>query len=193
LLIRRNFLKKKRELLISEIKLEAVDWAIVAVGPKYVDSINIREASKLAMSLAVKNIHADFVLIDGNMEIDTDIAQQTVVKGDSKHVEISAASILAKVWRDNEMKELDKLFPGYGLEKHAGYPTKAHKQAIKLIGPSPIHRRTFGGVREFLNEDQINISYHPKEFDNEITIIKQRAEKNSCEADDWAIGRASGY
>ena len=141
---------KKRESLVETIKEDSLDIAVIAVGHQRIDQLNIREATKLAMSLAVKRIKADTVLIDGNMEIDTELPQETVIKGDSLHVEIAAASIIAKVYRDNLMKTLDHKYPGYDLSKHAGYPTKAHKAAIVEIGPSPIHRKTFRGVKENL-------------------------------------------
>lgn len=140
---------KTRENLFEEIKRLASSWSIVAVGARRVDALNIREATKLAMSLAVRRVHADLVLIDGNMEIDTALPQRTVVGGDDKHVEISAASILAKVWRDRLMVVLDKKYPGYGFSLHAGYPTADHRLAVATLGPSPVHRRTFRGVKEY--------------------------------------------
>ena len=140
---------KKREQLFEIIRCEAVSYAIVAVGHHRIDRHNIREATKIAMKLSVERIQADHVLIDGNMEIPISLPQTTVVKGDLKHIQISAASILAKVWRDKLMKILDQKYPGYDLGKHAGYPTKAHKQAVSILGPSKIHRRTFRGVKEY--------------------------------------------
>ncbi|NLF25684.1 MAG: ribonuclease HII [Deltaproteobacteria bacterium] len=140
---------KKREELAQVVKQAAVAWSIVAVGPRRIDRMNIRQATKLAMSLALRRVKADFVLIDGDMLIDTALPQRNVVKGDSLHVEISAASILAKVHRDQLMRVLDSKYPGYGLAKHAGYPTKSHRDAISKLGPSCIHRRTFAGVKEY--------------------------------------------
>ncbi len=102
------------------------------------------------MSLAVKRVKCDRVLVDGNVEIHTALPQTTVIGGDALCVQISAASILAKVWRDNLMKTLDAHYPGYGLAKHAGYPTPSHKAAISTLGPSTIHRKSFSGVKEFL-------------------------------------------
>lgn len=144
--------QKKREQLIAAIKKDAIAYSIVAVGPETIDAINIREATKVAMSKATSCVSPDFVLIDGNMTIDTQLPQKTVVGGDRLHVEIAAASILAKVWRDSFMEMLGERYPGYGLETHAGYPTKKHRAAILELGPTPIHRRTFKGVREFSNE-----------------------------------------
>lgn len=143
---------KSREQLIETIKRDSVQWAIVSVGPRRIEQLNIREASKLAMSLAVNRVRADLVLIDGDMGINTNIPQISIVGGDNLHVEISAASILAKVFRDNLMGELDAKYPGYSLGKHAGYPTKEHRAALVLLGPSKIHRKTFGGVKEFFEK-----------------------------------------
>ena len=98
------------------------------------------------MRLAVERVTADLVLIDGNQPIVCSLPQKTVIGGDRLHVQISAASILAKVWRDSLMETLGKKYPGYGLEKHSGYPTPAHKKAIIELGPCRIHRRTFAGV-----------------------------------------------
>lgn len=137
---------KQRELLFEYIKETALSWSIVAVGPRRIDQINILQATKLAMRLAVERISADLVLVDGNQPIVTSINQRTVVGGDRLHVEISAASILAKVWRDRLMDKLATRYPGYGLEKHAGYPTAAHRAALVERGPSRVHRKTFAGV-----------------------------------------------
>ncbi|MBX7145043.1 MAG: ribonuclease HII [Oligoflexia bacterium] len=148
---------QKREQLVERIKADALGWAIVSVGHHRIEQLNIREASRLAMSLAVQRVQADFVLVDGNVPIFTELPQRTVVKGDALHVEISAASILAKVFRDNLMKTLDLRYPGYELGHHAGYPTPKHKAAIARLGPSPVHRRTFAGVKEHVGLSQ-NIS-----------------------------------
>lgn len=137
---------KRREKLFTHIQETALAWAIVAVGPRRIDELNILQATKLAMRLAVERISADLVLVDGNQPIVTSIAQRTVIGGDRLHVQISAASILAKVWRDRLMSTLSERYPGYGLEKHSGYPTAAHRAALQQLGPSRIHRKTFAGV-----------------------------------------------
>ncbi len=143
---------KKREILYDAILKDALAYSIICVGHHRIDRFNIREASRLAMKLAVKRVaqkcKVDLVRVDGNTPIVTHLPQQTVVGGDRKHVEISAASILAKVYRDRLMNVLDKKYPGYGLKKHAGYPTKDHKEAIAKLGPSKVHRKTFSGVKE---------------------------------------------
>jgi ribonuclease HII len=132
--------------LFSEIKQAALSWSIVAVGPRRIESLNIREASRLAMRLALERVEASYALIDGDTPIITPLPQQTVIQGDALITHISAASILAKVYRDRLMETLGARYPGYGLEKHAGYPTKAHREAIIQRGPSRVHRRTFRGV-----------------------------------------------
>lgn len=151
--------KKIRDTLDAEIKHAAVSWAIVAVGPRRIEEINIREASRLAMSLALQRVStADLVLVDGNVPIYTALPQKTVVGGDNLHVQISAASIIAKVYRDRMMEVLDLKYPGYGLGKHAGYPTASHRAAIVSLGPSRIHRKTFAGVKEFVIKDLTQIA-----------------------------------
>jgi ribonuclease HII len=142
---------KKRDSLFDVITSQATSWAIIAVGPRRIEDLNILQATRLAMKLAVERVSADLVLIDGNQAIDIALPQRTVIGGDRLHVEISAASILAKVWRDRLMETLGEKYPGYGLEKHAGYPTPSHKQAIAELGPSRIHRKTFAGVCEHVH------------------------------------------
>jgi len=137
---------KQRDRLFDYITQTASSWAIIAVGPRRIEDINILQATKLAMRLAVERVTADLVLVDGNQPIVCSLPQRTVIGGDRLHVQISAASILAKVWRDRLMEKLGAKYPGYGLEKHSGYPTPAHKKAILELGPCRVHRRTFAGV-----------------------------------------------
>ena len=137
---------KQRSRLFDYVIQNASSWAIIAVGPRRIEELNILQATKLAMRLAVERITADLVLVDGNQPIVCSLPQRTVIGGDRLHVQISAASILAKVWRDRLMETLGKKYPGYGLEKHAGYPTPAHKRAIIELGPCRVHRKTFAGV-----------------------------------------------
>lgn len=139
---------KKRDSLYEEIQNDALEWAIVAVGHQRIEKHNILGASLLAMSLALKRTSADFVLVDGNKEIPTNIPQLAVIGGDAIHIQISAASILAKVWRDRLMQKLDSQYPGYGFATHSGYPTKLHRDSIADLGPSAVHRRSFRGVAE---------------------------------------------
>ena len=136
---------KKREDLAFEIKLRAIAYNIVEVSPEKIDEINILEATKLGMKEAVEglNIRPDIVLTDGNMKIDIDIPQQSIVKGDALSYSIGAASIVAKVFRDDMMSEYDEWFPEYKFDKNKGYGTAEHIQAIKEHGLCAIHRRTF--------------------------------------------------
>ena len=137
--------EKKREALFEVIKEKAVAYAIAEASPEEIDEINILNASMLAMRRAVEalNVPADFALIDGNCSRGFKIPTETVVKGDSKSYSIAAASILAKVTRDRQCIELDKLYSQYGIAKHKGYPTKEHMDAVRQHGPAPIYRKSF--------------------------------------------------
>ena len=139
---------KKRDNLVGVIHAAALAWKVVAVGHTRIDRLNILQASRLAMKLAVERlpVSPEIVLVDGNIPIDIRVPQRTVVGGDALHVEISAASILAKVWRDHLMEVLDAKYPGYGLAGHAGYPTATHRTALQTLGPCRVHRRSFRGV-----------------------------------------------
>ena len=145
--------EKKRELLFDIIKEKAVAYAIAEASPAEIDEINILNASMLAMRRAVDAlpVKADFALIDGNCSRGFEIPTETVVKGDAKSSSIAAASILAKVTRDRQCAELDKLYPEYNIAKHKGYPTKDHMDAVRKYGPSPIHRKSF---LKFLDKDE---------------------------------------
>lgn len=138
--------KIKREQLAKEIKKKALSWAIGEVDHKGIDEINILQASFLAMHRAVDNLNLKpkMLLIDGNRFTEyKDIPHETIIKGDGKVACIAAASILAKTHRDELMDEFDKKFPGYGWTTNAGYPTKKHRNAIRKLGVTPIHRLTF--------------------------------------------------
>ena len=142
--------EKKRLLLSQEIKQKALAWSLGRAEPNEIDELNILHATMLAMQRAVKSlkIRPHFVLIDGNRIPDLDIPAQAVVKGDLLVAEISAASILAKVARDQEMEELDRQFPQYEFAKHKGYPTKLHLERLTQFGVLPQHRRSFAPVRK---------------------------------------------
>jgi ribonuclease HII len=145
--------EKRREVLAEEIKEKAIAWAISRVDVDEIDRINILQASLRAMTIAVTELkqQPDFVMIDGNrIPADLSINAEAVVKGDDRVTCISAASIIAKVARDNEMVEMDNIYPGYGLAKHKGYPTKVHIEALQTLGVTEIHRRTFGPVKKVL-------------------------------------------
>ena len=144
--------EKKRDALFEEIKEKALCWSLGRAEVEEIDELNILHATMLAMKRAVEglSIQPGLALIDGNRCPDLNCAAEAIVKGDGRVAEISAASILAKVTRDREMDEFEKLYPGYGIGGHKGYPTKAHMEAIKKLGVTPIHRRSFKPVREAL-------------------------------------------
>ena len=144
--------EKKREALAEEIKEKALSWTIARADADEIDELNILHATMLAMQRAVAHLDTqpDFVLIDGNRCPSLPMPSQAVVKGDLRVAEISAASILAKVARDNEMKELDKLYPDFGFAKHKGYPTKLHFEMLAKFGPTPQHRQSFKPVKKAL-------------------------------------------
>jgi ribonuclease HII len=143
---------KKRKNLFSRI--QEVPNGVAIVGQEIIDEINILQATRLAMKRAVEKliINPDILLIDGNQKIDSLIEQWLIVKGDAKSFSIGAASILAKVTRDLIMKDYHHQYPQYEFSRHKGYGTKRHRDLIAEHGPSPIHRRTFRGVREYINK-----------------------------------------
>ena len=136
---------KKRRELFPLIQEQAVAYGIGLASQEEIDEINILQATFLAMERALSqlNVRPDMVLIDGNRERDFGVPVQTVIKGDSLSANIAAASILAKVTRDNLMMELAQQYPQYGFAKHKGYPTKQHYACIEQYGISPVHRRSF--------------------------------------------------
>ena len=143
---------KKREKLAVEIKLQAKSWSIATIGPEIIDEINILQASLLAMKKAIEGlvITPDFALIDGNKLPDLDCKAEAIVKGDARVRAIAAASILAKVERDQQMLELHNEYPQYEFDRHKGYPTKVHMALLEEFGPCPEHRKTFGPVKRLL-------------------------------------------
>ena len=136
---------KKREELAALIRERARAYAIEEVSNEVIDEINILQATRLCMKRAVEKLSpaADMVLTDGNMTLDIEAPQRSIVKGDALVASIGAASILAKVYRDALMREYAKLYPEYAFERNAGYGTAAHIAAIQEVGICPIHRRTF--------------------------------------------------
>ena len=138
--------EKKRYALRPVIEKEAIAWAVGIVTPEEIDKINILKASFLAMHRAIDQLQVrpEHLLIDGNRFTPyPDITHTTVVKGDGKYLSIAAASILAKTYRDDYMDELAKEYPDYHWTENKGYPTKAHREAIRTIGITPYHRKTF--------------------------------------------------
>ncbi len=143
---------KKRELLFDQIRENALSYCIAHAEVEEIDRLNILEADLLAMRRAIEglSLKADAALIDGNIARDFPIHAEAVIKGDARSANIAAASILAKVARDRDCIELDRQYPQYGIAKHKGYGTKEHMDALRLYGPSPIHRKQF--IR-FLDRD----------------------------------------
>ncbi|GGO78857.1 ribonuclease HII [Marinobacterium nitratireducens] len=144
--------EKKRLALYDEIRERALAWCVASASPSEIDAINILHASMLAMQRAVEGLAPapDYALIDGNRCPVLACPSEPVIKGDAKVPAISAASILAKVVRDREMQELHLRHPDYGFAQHKGYPTPAHLEALRRLGPLPEYRRSFRPVRELL-------------------------------------------
>ncbi len=152
--------ESKRNTLAEQIKQEAVAYAIAFASPEEVDQLNILHATMLAMQRAVQEIadqghEINLVYVDGNRCPQISHACQSVVKGDDKVMEISAASILAKVYRDQQMHELHTQYPQYGFNEHKGYPTAKHLLALKQFGMIPGYRKTFKPVKALLDVNAI--------------------------------------
>lgn len=144
----------RREQLFDEICEKALAWCIARAEVEEIDQLNILHATMLAMQRAVEGLSVvpRLALIDGNRCPILQVPSTAVVKGDSQVPAIAAASILAKVSRDREMQLLDALYPGYGIAGHKGYPTPVHLEALRRLGPTPIHRRSFAPVRALLDD-----------------------------------------
>ena len=137
--------EKKREALFDVICSSAVSYGIASASPAEIDEINILNAAQLAMRRAVAMLDPkpELALVDGNVARGFEMKAVPIIKGDAKSPSIAAASILAKVSRDRECLKMDALYPGYGFAKHKGYPTKEHMDAVRRLGPCPVHRRSF--------------------------------------------------
>ncbi|CAH1582411.1 MULTISPECIES: ribonuclease HII [Vibrio] len=148
--------EKKRLALLPEIKEKALAWAVGRCSPEEIDELNILQATMVAMQRAIAGlkVQPDLALIDGNRCPQLPMDSQAVVKGDLRVAEISAASIIAKVVRDQEMEELDKQYPQFGFAKHKGYPTKAHFEAIEEHGVISEHRKSFKPVKKVLGIEE---------------------------------------
>jgi ribonuclease HII len=145
--------EKRREAIDPIIREQALCWALGRAEPEEIDRINILQASLLAMQRAVAALSTQpgLALVDGNKAPRLPCQVRTIVGGDASEPAISAASIIAKVARDREMVELDARYPGYGLAKHKGYPTRQHMEALQQLGVTEIHRRSFGPVRRLIS------------------------------------------
>ena len=141
---------KKRLRLYQEIYTHAVSVGVGIVDSVEIDRINILQASLLSMSMAAQNLRPqpECLLIDGTFSISSPLPQKPIAKGDTLSISIAAASIVAKVTRDRLMEEYNAYYPQFGFSQHKGYPTRAHKEAIRKFGYCPIHRKTFKGVKE---------------------------------------------
>lgn len=147
--------EKRREILFDKIKEDALAWSVQLISQQEIDELNILQATKKGLHLAVEDIinqlgtKPDIILVDALREIDTcGIPYESIIKGDATCYSISCASILAKVTRDRIMKEWDEVYPQYGFAGHKGYGTVKHIQAIKEYGPCPLHRKTF--IKNFI-------------------------------------------
>ncbi|MGD0913704.1 MAG: ribonuclease HII [Terracidiphilus sp.] len=142
--------EKMRNAFDVEIRACAIAWAVAAIDVETIDRINIRRASLLAMRTAVEMmaLTPDYLLIDGLDTIDWPCKQQAVVQGDATSKSIAAASVLAKVHRDRVLVELDAVYPGYGLARHKGYCSAEHLEALKRLGPTPMHRKSYRPVAQ---------------------------------------------
>jgi len=143
----------RRELLAGQIQERALAWSVGRAEVEEIDRLNILNASLLAMARAVAGLRVppSLVLVDGNRTPKLECEVRAIVRGDASVAEISAASIIAKVMRDKEMNALDEVFPGYGFAVHKGYPTRQHLAALRQLGASIVHRRSFRPVSEILN------------------------------------------
>ena len=142
---------KRRYALREEVQRDAVAWAVASVSPREIDRINILNASILAMHRALDQlaVRPEFVIVDGNrFKPYCQLPYETIVKGDGKYLSIAAASILAKTYRDDYMRELHVEMPYYGWDRNAGYPTREHRQAILTHGVTPYHRLPFGDLSQ---------------------------------------------
>jgi len=148
--------EKKREALFDIIQSQALSWSIARCSIEEIDTLNILQASLLAMKKAVQSLQLqpEHVWVDGNKIPQWNYPAEAVVKGDSRVAAIAAASILAKVTRDREMMDFDQQYPGYGFAAHKGYPTKVHIEALQRLGVSPIHRQSYAPVKKILDANQ---------------------------------------
>ena len=146
--------ERKREQLYDEIQEKSLAWAIERASVEEIDQLNILHASMLAMKRAIESLEPvpEHVLVDGNRCPDIAMTAEAVIKGDARVPSIAAASILAKVFRDREMKALDSSFPEYGFAKHKGYPTKLHLQAIAEHGVNHLYRKSFAPVAKLVSQ-----------------------------------------
>lgn len=159
----------EREHFDEIVRKVALAWSVAEVDVRTIDRINILQASRLAMKIAVEGLsakgwHPDHLLIDGNQKIDAVCRQTTIVQGDGRSFSIAAASVIAKVHRDRLLCELDLQFPGYGLARNKGYSTREHKEALLRLGITEMHRRSFAPVAELFEAEveEIDVEIFPE-------------------------------
>lgn len=145
----KQLLPDRRALLAGRVREHALAWAVAEIDASRIDAWNIYQASRQAMTAALAQlaIQPDYLLVDA-LHLDVPIEQKALIKGDARSVSIAAASILAKTYRDARMQEWDAIYPQYGLARHKGYATADHLAALRVHGPSPLHRHSFAPVRE---------------------------------------------
>ncbi|HEY1649143.1 MAG TPA: ribonuclease HII [Terracidiphilus sp.] len=183
--------EKARNEFDREIRSNAVAWAIAAVDVETIDRINIRRASLLAMRMAVEQLALtpDYLLIDGVDTIDWPCPQQSVIQGDATSLSIAAASVLAKVYRDRLLVELDREYPGYGLARHKGYCSAEHLEALVRLGPTPLHRKSFSPVAQtvlrFDDEAALETAIET------LAIETLDMEQLRCESDSLGLAEAA--
>lgn len=155
----------RREELAARVKEDAVCWSVGRAEVEEIDSLNIYHAGLLAMRRAVAGLNPqpEFVLVDARKIPECPCPQRGIVRGDTLSASIAAASVIAKTTRDREMHALDRLYPGYGLAAHKGYPTPAHYRALAALGASPVHRRSFAPVRQALGLEPTQADLFEKE------------------------------
>jgi ribonuclease HII len=158
---------EKRDELAAQIKQDALCWSVGIAEVEEIDTINIYHAGLLAMQRAVHGLTTEpnFILVDARKIPNCAIPQRGIIRGDALSASIAAASIIAKTTRDAHMLDLDRIYAGYGLASHKGYPTPEHCRALKTLGALPIHRRSFARVREALGLDPIQTELFPTEAD----------------------------
>lgn len=168
---------EKREELAAQIKQDAVCWSVGFAQVEEIDKINIYHAGLLAMQRAVQGLSAqpDFILVDARKIPNCSAPQRGIIRGDALSASIAAASIIAKTTRDAHMLELDRVYSGYGLASHKGYPTPEHCRALKALGALPIHRRSFARVREVLGLDPIQTELFADREDVPVEVAAEIA------------------